>query len=112
MRTYGKSLRAAITKRGYTSSQLADELGVARQSVSAWLNDRAVMPVYRVVEIADLLQCTTDEVLGRETPQDNYVTRVYESLNEEGRESLERQAEMHFLNPRFLPERDLGQVRA
>lgn len=111
MDTYGAPLRAVMEKRGYTPAQLADDLGVARQSVSAWLNDRAVFPVHRLVDMADLLGVTTDEILGRETPGDNYVSRVYAELNREGRESLELQAELHYMNPRFLPQRLERKVR-
>lgn len=111
-RYYGAPLKRAIEVRGLTSTQVADTLGVARQSVSAWLNDRAVPPLYRLADLADLLGCSTDELLGRETPEDNFVSRVYRALNDEGRRSLEEQAQMHWMNPRFLPERPARGVRA
>lgn len=51
MKSYGEPLRKALEKRGYTPSRLAAEIGAARQTVSAWLNDKATMPVYRRKEI-------------------------------------------------------------
>lgn len=109
---YGEYLKRAIRGRGYTQAQVADAIGSTRQSMSSWINNRVDMPLYRLVDIADFLDCTTDELLGRGDRETTYLDRVYETLNEEGKKSLLLSAEMHYMNPRFLPEDRAGKVRA
>ena len=109
---YGEHLKKAIRRHGYTQAQVADAIGTSRQSMSGWVNNRVDMPLYRLVDIADFLECTTDELLGRGDREPTYLDRVYESLNEDGRKSLLLSAEMHYMNPRFLPEGRVGEVRA
>ena len=109
---YGEHIRRAIRDRGYTASQVADALGVSRQTVSSWLNNRADMPLYRLVELADILGCTTDELLGRTERSGNIINMVYDAVNDDGKAAMEQFAEMAWMNPRFLKERPSGEVRA
>ena len=109
---YGEHIRNAFRSRGYSATQIADAMGISAQQVSNWVNDRADIPLFRIVELADLLGCTTDEILGRGNRETTYLDRVYETLNEEGKRSLLMSAEMHYMNPRFLPEDRAGKVRA
>lgn len=46
--------------------QLADKLGVAKQSVSNWENDNIMPSVEMLEKIADFFNVTTDYLLGRE----------------------------------------------
>ena len=108
---FGDSIRSAMEARKLRASDLASAIGCSRQQVSMWLNNRADPPLYRIVEIADLLECTTDELLGRDSSVP-YVARVYNLLNEDGKRSLDAQAHMHLLNPFFQPEGLAGKVQA
>lgn len=46
--------------------QLADKLGVAKQSVSNWENDNIMPSVEMLEKIADFFNVSTDYLLGRE----------------------------------------------
>lgn len=57
-----KPLRKA---RHLTQQQLADMLNVSRTSLTMWEIGKAMPTVDRLVAMADILGCTTDELLGR-----------------------------------------------
>ena len=61
-----KNLR--LTK-GLNQVQLADKLGVKKQSISNWENDNIMPSVDMLVKIADFFGVTTDYLLAREIPR-------------------------------------------
>ncbi len=48
--------------------QLAEKLGVKKQSISNWENDNIMASIDMLVRIADFFQVSTDYLLGREVP--------------------------------------------
>lgn len=58
-----KRLRLSIA---LNQVQLADKLGVKKQSISNWENDNIMPSVDMLVKIADFFGVTTDYLLGRE----------------------------------------------
>lgn len=75
-----KNLR--LTK-GLNQVQLADKLGVKKQSISNWENDNIMPSVDMLVKIADFFGVTTDYLLAREiqepeAPQNLDVTGLTE----------------------------------
>lgn len=52
--------------RELTQVQLADKLGVAKQSISNWENDNIMPSVDMLEKIADFFSVSTDYLLGRE----------------------------------------------
>ncbi len=53
---------------GFTQVQLAEKLGVTKQSVSNWENDNIMPSVEMLCKIADLFHVSTDFLLGRPAP--------------------------------------------
>ena len=51
--------------KGYTQRQMADFLAVHRTSYTKYETGVVDPPLETLCRIADLLQCTTDELLGR-----------------------------------------------
>ena len=49
-----------------SQSQLADRLGVKKQTVSNWENDNIMPSVEMVVKVADYFNVSTDYLLGRD----------------------------------------------
>lgn len=49
--------------------QLAESLGVKKQSISNWENDNIMPSVEMLIRIADFFNVSTDYLLGREIPQ-------------------------------------------
>ena len=51
--------------------QLADKLGVKKQSISNWENDNIMPSVEMLVKIADYFNVSTDFLLGRDSQTDS-----------------------------------------
>lgn len=51
--------------------QLAEKLGVKKQSISNWENDNIMPSVDMLVKIADFFRVSTDYLLGREAQEAN-----------------------------------------
>ena len=49
--------------------QLAEKLGVKKQSISNWENDNIMPSVDMLIKIADYFRVSTDYLLGRDNPQ-------------------------------------------
>ena len=63
---FPERLKALRLSRGLSQQQLADRLGVKKQSVCNWENDNIMPSVDRLEKIADTFHVSTDYLLGRE----------------------------------------------
>ncbi len=63
MMTIGQRIQQLRMKQRLTQEQLADSLGVARQTISKWELDQAVPDVERIIRLAALFAVTTDAIL-------------------------------------------------
>ena len=61
--TIGEKLRAARDSAGLTQEQTAQRVGVSRQTVSSWENDRSYPDIAGVLTLAKLYGLTLDELL-------------------------------------------------
>lgn len=59
----GSKLKEARQNSGYTQEQIAQHLGVSRQSVSGWENDRAYPELSYVIKLSELYHLSLDELL-------------------------------------------------
>ena len=64
-RTFGEILRDARKAKGYTQAQLAGLLGVTQVCVYAWENGKAFPLILTAADLADLFDCSLDELMGR-----------------------------------------------
>ncbi len=48
---------------GLTQEQFSEKLGVARQTVSSWENDIFLPDTAKIIQMASLFNCTTDDLL-------------------------------------------------
>lgn len=55
--------------RRMSQQQLADRLNISRTSLTMWEIGKATPTVDHLVAMADILGCTTDELIGRSAPQ-------------------------------------------
>lgn len=53
--------------------QLAEKLGVKKQSISNWENDNIMPSVEMLVKIADFFHVSTDYLLGRDEKAENAI---------------------------------------
>lgn len=64
--TLGKRIVSHRKHIGLTQDALAEKLGVTAQAVSKWENDQSCPDITMLPKLADIFDCTTDELLGRE----------------------------------------------
>lgn len=79
----GNRIQKLRTRNGLTQEQLAEKLGVSRQSVSKWEMDQALPDVEKVVLLSKLFSIGTNEILLDEAdakklrPQEMHLGSVY-----------------------------------
>lgn len=61
--TLGEKLQKLRKARGWTQEELAEKVGVSRQSLSKWESDSALPDTANVIVLADLFGVTTDYLL-------------------------------------------------
>lgn len=60
---FGQKLREARTKAGLTQENVAQQLGVSRQTMSNWENNRSYPDLASVLKLSDLYGLSVDEML-------------------------------------------------
>lgn len=53
--------------RGMLQYELANRMGVKQASVSAWESGKAMPSAENLLKLADILECTVDTILGRDS---------------------------------------------
>ena len=53
--------------RGMLQYELANRMGVKKASVSAWESGKAMPSAENLLKLADILECTVDAILGRDS---------------------------------------------
>lgn len=71
--TLGEKIVKQRKELNYTQEQLADILGVSRQSISKWESDIAFPETDKLIEIGKLFDCSMDYLLKEEVTEKNGV---------------------------------------
>lgn len=74
----GARLKSARTARGLTQEQVAEKIGVSRQSVSNWENARSYPDIVSVIKLSDLYSVSLDELLKEDA---DMIKHLDESTN-------------------------------
>ena len=81
----GTKLKAARIAAGLTQEQAAELLGVSRQTISNWENNKTYPDIVRVIKMSDLYAVSLDHLLkekkAEETPMPDYIEYLEESTN-------------------------------
>lgn len=79
----GTKIKDARTAAQLTQEQVAEALGISRQTVSNWENDRTYPDIGSVVKLSDLYGVSLDYLLKgkKEEPMSDYVAFLEESTN-------------------------------
>ena len=67
--TLGEKLSKLRKEYNYTQEQLADILGVSRQSISKWESDIAYPETEKLIELEKLFECSMDYLLKDEVTE-------------------------------------------
>ncbi len=62
----GTSIKSARINAGFSQTELANKIGVSRTAISFWENDVNVPNVKDCWKIADVLNLSIDELVGRD----------------------------------------------
>ena len=64
MRIFGERVKQTLKENGLTQRKLAEILNVQTSTLCEWLNDHNEPPMQMLVEIAQVLEVSTDFLLG------------------------------------------------
>ena len=59
----GKKLREARSEKGMTQEALAERLGVSRQTISSWENNRSYPDIVSLIALSDIYSLSLDGLL-------------------------------------------------
>ncbi len=77
----GTKIRNARIKAAMTQEQVAEALGVSRQTVSNWENEKTYPDIVSVVKMSDLYDISLDILLKEEDAVSEYLNFLEESAN-------------------------------
>ena len=60
---FGDKLIELRKKKGYSQEELAEKLGVSRQSVSKWESNNTYPETDKIIQIANLFECSMDDLI-------------------------------------------------
>ncbi|QBO36317.1 XRE family transcriptional regulator [Periweissella cryptocerci] len=93
-----KQIKQGREQLGWSQSKLAEQLHVARQSVSKWENDQTYPDLEKLLEMSDLFGVTVDSMLRSDRTYQEVV--VEQSLTN---------AEHSWINPKDIPSAETEQ---
>ena len=67
--TFGEKLSKLRKEYNYTQEQLADILGVTRQSISKWESDIAYPETEKLIKLGRLFECSMDYLLSEDVTE-------------------------------------------
>lgn len=79
MRTIGDNIRFYRKKRGYTQEKRAELADINEKSISAYENETRIPPIFNLLEIAQALGMTMEQlcgVAGPKTIEDELLDRI------------------------------------
>lgn len=75
----GSKLKNARNEKGMTQEHAAELLGVSRQTISNWENNRSYPDIISVIKMSDLYSVSLDHLL----KEDNTMKQIYQEFLEE-----------------------------
>ena len=69
----GVKIKNARIKANLTQEQAAETLGVSRQTISNWENEKTYPDIVSVVKMSDLYDISLDRLLKEEKPMSEYL---------------------------------------
>lgn len=92
----GSKIKNARLNANLTQEQVAEALGVSRQTVSNWENEKTYPDIISVVKMSDLYHISLDHLLKEEKTVPNYLDYLEESTNTV--KSNDRKAKITFIS--------------
>lgn len=83
----GNSLSSARKKSGYSQEDVAEKLGVSRQTISKWETDETLPDIQQAKKLAHLYQLSLDDLIAFDLDIKE-IERVIENTNEEKQQNI------------------------
>ena len=101
---FGDKLIELRKKNGYSQEELAEKLGVSRQSVSKWESNNTYPETDKIVQIANLFDCSMDDLINDKVTDvesslrknKNNIEKIWKSLLEFITNTVEMFSKMNF----------------
>lgn len=77
---FGDVLKQLRKARGLTQSRFAELMNVAQATVASWENGTRKPDIETISQIADVLEVSTDYLLGRKVPQADDLMELREKI--------------------------------
>ena len=77
----GSKIKKSRTDAKITQEQAAQALGISRQTISNWENERSYPDIVSVLKMSDLYSVSLDYLLKGEGPMKDYLDYIEESTN-------------------------------
>ena len=77
----GVKIKTARQDAGFSQEQVAEALGVSRQTISNWENEKTYPDIVSVVKMSDLYGVSLDYLLKGEISTNSYLNYLEESTN-------------------------------
>lgn len=77
----GEKLRNARKQANLTQEKAAEALGISRQTLSNWENEKTYPDIVSVIKMSGLYSVSLDHLLKEEKPVSNYLNFLEESTN-------------------------------
>lgn len=71
--TFGQRFQRLRKKLGLKQEDIANKVNISTQAVSKWENDLSAPDISLLPELADILNVTLDELLGRKVPETKII---------------------------------------
>lgn len=75
-----EKLQILRKKNGYSQEQLADKLGVSRQTIGKWENGQAIPELYGLIQLSELYGITIDRMV-KDDDECNTVLQAHEDMD-------------------------------
>lgn len=62
----GKNIKKYRENKGLTQTELAEQLGISQPLIARYENDTKMPTALTIAALANVLNCTTDQIYGRE----------------------------------------------
>ena len=70
--TIGEAIRTARESRGFTITKLSEKSGVHYETIWNWEKDKVIPSVFLLSCIADVLEISLDELVGRKVKNNGF----------------------------------------
>lgn len=77
----GSKIKQSRIESGVTQEDAADKLGVSRQTISNWENEKTYPDIISVLKMSELYKVSLDYLLKGESQMDGYMNYLDESTN-------------------------------